>query len=181
MRLGFCHVLHFGVLGLCMVADALGQPVPEHLVKAGLVYNIAKLTEWPEDAFPTPDAPFRVCLMNEANRQGNVFDAIENKSVHGRALRVKYGVRLSELKTCQLVFLQEDDGSLLPAVFGAVRGLPVLTISEIEDFAETGGMVALFLEDERIQFSINAGAAAQARLQINAQLLRMARIVKARP
>lgn len=174
-------VLGSAVLALCLAADALGQAVPERLVKAGLVYNIAKLTEWPDDAFPSKDAPLSVCLMSEANRYGNVFAAIDNKPVHGRTLRVKHGVKLSELKTCQLVFLNEEDQSLLPAVVGAVRGLPVLTISEIEDFAETGGMVALFLEDERMQFKVNAEAAARARLQISSQLLRMARIVKARP
>lgn len=119
--------------------------------------------------------------MSGAHLDGDVFLAIQDKPVHGRTLQVKHGVKLSELKACQVVFLNEEDHALLPAVVGALRGHPVLTISEIENFADTGGMVALFLEDERIQFRINAEAAVQARLQINSRLLRMARIVKARP
>lgn len=174
-------VLGAASLALSLAADALGQPVPERLVKAGLVYNIAKLTEWPSDAFPSADAPFTVCLMSGTRLDDEAFLAIQNKLVHGRTLQVKHGIKLSDLHTCQVVFLNEEDRALQSAVIVALRARPVLTVSEIDDFADTGGMVALYLEDERVQFSINAEAAVQARLQINSQLLRMARIVKVRP
>lgn len=169
-----------GYIGIA-TADEPDEPVPEWLVKASLVYNIAKLTDWPEDAFPTPDAPFSVCLLNEANRYGNHFAAIAGKPVHGRTLEVRHGTKLTELKACQLLFLIEEDEPRLPAVASALKGLPVLTVSEIEYFVESGGMVALFLEDDHFQFKINPGAAAQARLLIHSQLLRMARIAKGRP
>jgi hypothetical protein len=67
-------------------------------------------------------------------------------------------------------------GGLLKQIGAA----PILTVSDIEGFSRKGGMVEFALQDDRkaVQILINRRAASQKRIDFNAQLLRLARIVE---
>jgi hypothetical protein len=58
-----------------------------------------------------------------------------------------------------------------------VAGLPVLTVGEHEEFLTDGGMIRLFVEDNKVRFSINQKAADAAGILISSRLLRLARAV----
>jgi hypothetical protein len=53
----------------------------------------------------------------------------------------------------------------------------VLTVGEHERFLDQGGVMRLFLEDNRVRFSVNQQSADRAGLQISSRLLRLARTV----
>jgi hypothetical protein len=55
--------------------------------------------------------------------------------------------------------------------------MPILTLSDTADFAERGGIANFFIDDGRLRFSVNPGAATRARLQISSRLLSLAKIV----
>lgn len=57
----------------------------------------------------------------------------------------------------------------------------MLTVGDSEHFAEEGGMIGFFLEDNKVRFEINLGAAEQAKLKISARLLALAKTVIAGP
>jgi hypothetical protein len=151
--------------------------VPERLVTSALVYNVAKLTEWPAEALGSAATPVTLCLLRERETYQGIFVSIEGKSVKGRTLAISEAVKLSQLEACHLLYLDEFDEPRLPAVLQTLRGRPVLTVGAFDGFAESGGMVGLFLEHNQMQFRINRRAVAQARLALSAQLLRMAQIV----
>ena len=50
----------------------------------------------------------------------------------------------------------------------------MLTVSDAPQFAEQGGIIGFFLEDNRVRFTVNLTAARQAGLQLNSDLLRVA-------
>jgi hypothetical protein len=51
----------------------------------------------------------------------------------------------------------------------------VLTVSDAEGFASQGGVIGLFLEDNRVRFEVDLTAAQAAGLQISSKLLRLSR------
>jgi hypothetical protein len=54
----------------------------------------------------------------------------------------------------------------------------VLTVSDLDHFAENGGMIGLVTtDDNRIRFDINQTAVERAGLKASSQLLQLARIV----
>ena len=53
----------------------------------------------------------------------------------------------------------------------------MLTVGEMDRFVHSGGAIGLLLEDNKVRFEINVGAAARARLKISAKLLALARSV----
>ncbi len=50
-------------------------------------------------------------------------------------------------------------------------------VGEGEGFAERGGAVQFFLEDNKLRFAVNVDAVQRARLTVSAKLLALARIV----
>jgi hypothetical protein len=50
----------------------------------------------------------------------------------------------------------------------------VLTVSDLEQFSEGGGVIQLFTRDKKIRFAINREAADAAGLKIDARLLKLA-------
>jgi hypothetical protein len=58
----------------------------------------------------------------------------------------------------------------------------VLTVSDAPQFAQRGGMIGFQLDGNRVRFAVNLGAAQEAGLQFNSELLRVAAtILKSRP
>ena len=169
------------LIALFMLAAAQpggADPVPEPLVRLGFIYNIAKLTYWPDDAFSAPAAPLTLCLLGRHDSDANPLASLADKIVQGRAVEVRREDRVSQLARCQLLFLDEEDEPRVAAVLPALRALPVLTVGAFDGFAEAGGMVSLFREGEQMHLKFNNDAVLKARLRINAQLLRMGEVVK---
>jgi hypothetical protein len=50
-------------------------------------------------------------------------------------------------------------------------------VSDIDRFAERGGVIGLYNIDNKLRFSINPEQAHSASLQVNSQLLKLAKIV----
>ena len=64
------------------------------------------------------------------------------------------------------------------AVLTKLARLPILTVGDIADFAQEGGMIGLVEAEQRIRFNINLAAARQANLKLSSQLLKLATIVE---
>ncbi len=39
----------------------------EYLIKAAFLYNFAKFTEWPAEAYADPSAPLRICVLGDGH------------------------------------------------------------------------------------------------------------------
>jgi hypothetical protein len=54
----------------------------------------------------------------------------------------------------------------------------VLTIGDDDQFAARGGIIGLYVEDRRVRFEVNAGAADATGLRVSSRLLALARLVR---
>ncbi len=52
-----------------------------------------------------------------------------------------------------------------------MKGLRVLSVSDMDGFAESGSGIQLFLRDNRVEFEINLSSASQGGLKISSKLL----------
>jgi hypothetical protein len=52
-----------------------------------------------------------------------------------------------------------------------------LTVSDIENFADKGGVIRFIREDGKIHFRINIDAAKNSQLEISAKLLQLAEVI----
>ena len=153
------------------------KPVQEYEVKAVFLFNFVQFIKWPAAAFETADSPIRIGILGE-DPFGGVLDKIINgEAVSGRKLVVQRSRRLDELNRCHLLFICPSEKNRLAEIFAALKDASVLTVSEIDQFAQHGGMINFFLEGKRVRFEINRDVAQRRGLEISAQLLKLGRIV----
>jgi hypothetical protein len=167
---------------LSLAADgvrAADPPTLEIQVKSAFVLNFVQFVDWPDGTFKTPDQPIIIGVLGADAFQAALSAAAEGKTIKGRKLIVR-------------AFSPSPNGDSLPwhvVVLGAGAGAkpaellkalgpaPVLTVGESEDFTASGGLIRFYLEDRKVRFEINVGAAGRARIQISAKLLKLAKVV----
>src|SRR5207249_471403 len=82
LTLGFLVVLSVGL-------HAQTSPYTVHQHKALYLFNFAKYTEWPKEAFADDSAPFVLGILGEDPFRQDL-DIIKGKTIKGRKLVVKY-------------------------------------------------------------------------------------------
>jgi hypothetical protein len=167
------------VVLLCQ-ADSVGQNESslEYDVKAAFLHNFANFVAWPRQAFPTPTAPFRICILGRDPFQGALGRIAQGEAVDGHPRLVERFDDVGELKACHIVFVPASEQSNVNAVLNVVGALPVLTVGESPRFLEGGGIVNFAIERNRVRFDINVNRAEQNGLKISSKLLRLARTTR---
>lgn len=160
------------------VAADLSQP-SEYELKAAFLYNFIKFTEWPAGEMGKPDDPFVIAVVGK-DPFGRVLDrTVEGERVHERAIVVRrYPKMDAAAADSHVLFIGASEAKSLPAILKQLEGDAVLTVSDMSDFAGAGGMIYLKKDNNRIAFEINLSAAKKVKLSLNAQLLKLATIVK---
>lgn len=146
----------------------------EYQIKSAIIYNFAKFITWPPDAYAQPDSPIVIGVMGKNVFGANLEQAIHDKVVNGRPLEFREIHALAEATNCHILFISPSEKAHLPDILGAVRHKSVLTVSEMDQFLEAGGMINLVIENNRIRFEINDDVARQAGLVISSKLLTLA-------
>lgn len=170
-------------LGLLALASAIraqstaGSGSSEYLIKAGFIYNFAKMTEWPAPAFPQPASPIVIGVLGTDPFQGMLDDVLRGKQVNGREFVVKHLKWGDDLRSCNILFVSSSERTHFDELFRLIKGLPILTIGDTPGFADRGGIINFVLEDDKVRFEIDVNAANQVNISISSRLLALAKIV----
>jgi hypothetical protein len=73
-----------------------------------------------------------------------------------------------------VVVVARSQEAHIAAVLATYCRAPVLTLSDIDRFANRGGVIGLVVDGDAIHFAVNRTAADEARLRVPAQLLYLA-------
>ena len=150
---------------------------PEYEVKSAFLLNFAKFVEWPPAAAASAAREVKICVLGE-DPFGEALDrTVSGKEIGNRPVAAVRVATASEAAGCAVLFVSASEAGHLDAVLAGLRGVPVLTVGDTRGFAGAGGIIGLFLENDRVRFEINVGAAHDAHLKISSQLLGLARIV----
>ncbi len=175
--------LEFGVWSFFIALALLGSdscpaeiPAPsEYGLKAAFLYNFAKFVEWPPKTFSDLASPFAIGIIGDNPFGSNLQSTIENKTLDGHPIVVKPVRDISELKTCQMVFISRSERKRLGEILKGTQGVAALTVSEMDNFLEAGGMIQFLMQERKVRFAINGQAARKAGLKISSKLLNLAR------
>jgi hypothetical protein len=157
------------------VQAAEPQPPLEYQVKAAFLLNFTKFIEWPPSESGASDTPFGICIVGD-DPFGLVLDQmLEGETFQGRKLAIQRPRRPLPA-SCQVVFVGKSEKDASGLLSGLGPG--VLTVGEGADFLRAGGLVAFVIENHRVRFDINQGAAVKAGFRISSKLLSVARSVE---
>jgi hypothetical protein len=194
------------LLGIALASAGMerpsqAQPVDAErvsVIKAGMVVNFLKFTEWPREAFAEPDSPVVLTMVGHDCFAGVIERAVAGHHAGGRRIHVRRmtyplpapGERIpaperiqsfyAELRSSHAVFICDSEQHRLQQLLRGLEHADVLTISDIRDFAEAGGMLGIVLSGSRFTFDANVDEIKKTRVRVSSEVLRLARIVKTR-
>lgn len=163
-----------------LAGGARAAPVEDHQIKAVFLYNFANFITWPSRAFDGPQGAIRYCVLGDALVAETLDKTLRGETVNGRPLVLQRAQEPADLKGCHVVYLGAARRDRLAEVLRALEGSTVLTVSDIDGFAERGGIIGLVRENARMRLVINASALARASLTASSKLLSLAVLVGAR-
>jgi hypothetical protein len=162
--------LKFLVFCLCLLAlaprESHGQN-KEYQVKAAFLFNFAEFVQWPDDTYAGTNAPFGAALD----------ETIQGESIGSHKLIVERSRQLGDLKNCQMIFVCKSEKKHVVEILSALGSRPVLTVSEVDGFARSGGGINFYLDGTKVRFDINPAAVRNDRLKITSQLMSLGKIV----
>lgn len=151
----------------------------ENSLKAAFIFNFAKYVEWPESAFKGK-AEFCMGSLGRSPLDRELA-ALSGKTIQGRSIVFRQINSLEEAEKCQVLFVGRSELARMARILDSLREMPVLTVSDHEDFSSRGGMLSLVNERGRIAFDVNLLETHRARLKPSSQLLRLARKIYGKP
>jgi hypothetical protein len=159
------------------LACAQEAPPSEYQVKAAFLYNFAKFVEWPPQAFAATNEPIVIGIMGENPFGPDLANPNKYKPINGRPLMLKQitSPKDPELKRCQMVFICRPEMKRFGEVLDALKTSSALTISDVERGSPSGVMINFVMEESKVRFEIDDGAAKKAGLKISSKLLSLAR------
>jgi hypothetical protein len=166
------------VLTLGLLGAGQEKPPSEYEVKAAYLFNFAKFVEWPAQSFPTDSSPLVFGVLGKDPFGETLEQAFAGQKVGGRGFEIRRGARIQDLGPCHILFISDSESERLEAVLDSIRGMNALTVSDLDKFASSGGVIGFFHEEKRIRFEVNPDAAQRAGLKLSSKLLKLARIVK---
>lgn len=165
------------VLLLLAAQTAPAQPaVPEYKLKAVFLFRFSEYIEWPANAL-ADEKPFVIGIFGSDPFGSFIDETVQGESVRGHPVQVRRFKSLDEIVNCNILYVSGSAAARLPEVLAKVKGRPILTVSDIGNFAQKGGMIRFTRNGPRIGFRINLDAAKQSHLIISAKLLQIAEVV----
>ena len=173
----FMMVMLYGFSAAALNTSADKDKYAEYKVKAAYLYNFAKFVEWPSEAFADPSLPLGICIIGE-DPFGEALNSLKDKSVKGRKLAISQYSESSELKDCHILFISPSEKNNLAGILEMIKDRHILTVSDMNKFANRGGMINLKQVKSKLRLEINNEAALHSGLKMSSKLLKIAKIVK---
>jgi hypothetical protein len=167
----------------CSVYAASKSSYKEYEIKAAFIYNFMKFVSW--EGRPEDEKTVTIGIVGK-NLFGESFDPITEKKIKNKSIVIKefggFSSLQSEeqktaLKKCDLLFINASEEKNEKQIIDIVKNSCVLTVGETKGFLDSGGIIGFVTEKKKVRFEINMIAAEYAKLNIRAQLLRLARKV----
>ena len=163
-------------------ADQAAQPgdtsALEYKVKAGYLFNFAKVVEWPAASLPAPDSPFVIGVLDRGEALPVVRTLLEGRDVNGHPVRIKAVAAGNVGSDFHILFVTRTAGEVPEKIHASLGGSATLLVGETEGFAQHGGILNFVMVEDSVKFEANPVAAGRSHLGLGSQLLKLAIIVK---
>jgi hypothetical protein len=170
--IGVCAAL-FAALSICPYVYAQ-RAASEYEVKAAYLYNFGKFVVWPEKSAPNQGEPFEICVLGEDPFGSALDSAVVGETIGGKGVAISRISRPQDIDHCRVLFISASEAARLPEILASLDKASVLTVSDMPQFSQRGGMIEFVLDGNRVRFAVNVTNAEDAGLNLSAALLKVA-------
>lgn len=174
-----CAAVSAHAQGLAASAPLPPPPPTADETKAGHLHRFAGFVEWPSSSFASADAPIVIGIVGAPGLQKELAQIVAGRLVQNRAMQV---VELAEPKqgtSVHILMVGRGASKRAGEWIAAVKGRPVLVITDLAQGLERGAALGFVESDGRVRFEASVPAAEAAGLRLSSRLLPLAeRVVK---
>lgn len=145
----------------------------EYAVKATYLHKFAPFVEWPSPAAEFPHGAFTLCVVGNDPLDGLLERAVEGQNVDGHPIAVRRFPSVTTNPGCSVMYVTGSEPQVA-ADLAAVRGSPVLTVTDAATDPGATGIINFVIADERVRFEIDTRTASADGLTISSKLLSLA-------
>jgi hypothetical protein len=146
----------------------------EYAVKATYLYKFAPFVGWPSAAAEFPGGSFPICVVG-ATEIGALLDrAVHGQDIAGHKIVVHSYTNAASNPGCAVLYVTGEDLRAVADILAAVRGQPVLTVTDGATNPPNRGIINFVISDGHVRFEIDSSAAAANGLTISSKLLSLA-------
>lgn len=143
-------------------------------VEAVFLFYFSQFVDWPRAAFAGDRSPIVIGVLGDDPFDGSLDQAVAGEQVNGRPIVVRRLKSIAEADGCHILYISASEAAQLPQILSTLKGRNVLTVSDLDNFIGSGGMIRFVLVDQHVRLRINAEAAQAAGLTLSSKLLRAA-------
>lgn len=150
----------------------------EYAVKATYLYNFSRFVQWPADASAAKGESFPICIFGE-DPFGTVLDTIlSGESIKGKPVVLKRVLKLQAALECRVLYISASEDARLKEILAGLDKTGVLTVSDIPQFSQRGGIIQFVTVANKVRFEVNLSTAQDAGLTLSSDLLKVAVAVR---
>jgi len=149
----------------------------EYNLKAAYLYQFTKFTQWPGRLFINQNSPIKICILGK-NPFGKSLDSFSSRASQGRNLSITYISSLRSIASCHVVFICRSEDLRLPQILHYIENSPVLSVSDIDNFAQRGGIIGFVPRQRKVGLEINVAASHTSGTKISSKLLGVATLIR---
>jgi uncharacterized protein DUF4154 len=152
----------------------------DYQVKAVYLYNFGRFVEWPDKLGSNQD-PFTICVLGRDPFGPTLDSTLAGETIAGRRVVAKRIAAPEDAARCRILFMGSIESGPLRHAIAILKNQGILTVSDLPQFADHGGMIQFVAEDNKVRFSVNLAAAQEAGLSLSSELLKVATAVRTTP
>jgi len=160
---------------------AQGSKPTDYDVKAVYLYNFGRFVEWPPNSAAAKTDAFTICVLGEDPFGPTLYTTFARETIGGKAVVTKRVASPKEAVNCQILFISSSEDKQLNKIMESLDKAAVLTVSDMPQFSQHGGMIQFILEGNRVRFEVNLTATQNAGLTLSSELLKVATNVRRNP
>ena len=175
MKMGLIYIyLVILTLNFTIGAEDNTEVSQNDMVKSVFIYNFTKYIHWPSD---DTSSVFIIGILGESNITIPLKEIARKKTVSGRKIQIKQYESIRDVDQCHILFISSREKKVIPDILSKVKNKSILTVSDMDDFSEQGGIINFILIEGKIKFEINLASLKHAKLTAGSELLKLAILV----
>lgn len=169
-------------IGCGLVPNAHAQAKPskpsEYQVKAVYLYNFGKFVHWPEAVPESKNESFAICILGQNPFGSSLSATVTGETINGTHVVATQVSKPEEAMNCRILFISSSEAARLKQILSTLDRSSVLTVSDLPQFSQHGGMVEFVVDGNKVRFEVNLGPVEHAGLAFSSELLKLAANVR---
>lgn len=168
----------FCILVIAIAPMTTQAQTREYQIKAAFLFNFAQFVDWPTTAFADSTSPFYIGVLGDDPFGAALDETIQGAAINNHKIILVRSQQIGDLKNCQMIFVSKSEKRHISDILSSLDSRPILTVSEVDGFAQDGGGINFYLEGTKVRFEINSGVTQNDGLKVSSQLLSLGKIVQ---